>query len=140
MGRDAGWLVGRPECLHRRAINRDRVSRIFTRNRLQNGHRVFDGTSVAVQLYEAEAGPDSVVIGPDDHPHLRDFIRPARRALLLAALGARRGEGLFVLDAVRARQPVAADPVDVLPIPRAYRLDDLTYGILWAVLNLDDKR
>lgn len=103
-----------------------------------DGHRVFDGTSVAVQLYEAEAGPDSVVIGPDDHPHLRDFIRPARRALLLAALGARRGEGLFVLDAVRARQPVAADPVDVLPIPRAYRLDDLTYGILWAVLNLDD--
>jgi hypothetical protein len=103
-----------------------------------DGHRVFDGTSVAVQLYEAEAGSDSVVIGPDDHPHLRDFIRPARRALLLAALGARRGEGLFVLDAVRARQPVAADPVDVLPIPRAYRLDDLTYGILWAVLNLDD--
>ncbi|MFW6723227.1 hypothetical protein ACHZ98_24305 [Streptomyces sp. MAR4 CNY-716] len=103
-----------------------------------DGHRVFDGTSVAVQLYEAEAGSDSVVIGPDDHPHLRDFIRPARRALLLAALGARRGEGLFVLDAVRARQPVAADPVDVLPIPRAYRLDDLTYGVLWAVLNLDD--
>ncbi|MFW6691929.1 hypothetical protein [Streptomyces sp. MAR4 CNX-425] len=103
-----------------------------------DGHRVFDGTSVAVQLYEAEGGPDSVVIGPDDHPHLRDFIRPARRALLLAALGARRGDGLFVLDAVRARQPVAADPVDVLPIPRAYRLDDLTYGVLWAVLNLDD--
>ncbi|MDT3400451.1 hypothetical protein RKE29_28230 [Streptomyces sp. B1866] len=103
------------------------------------GLRFFDGTSVAVQMYEARAQDDVVLIGPEDHPHMKSFVQPSRRALLLASLGAAGGEGLYVLDAAYARRHLAVDqPVGTLPVPAPYRLDDLTYGILWAVTNLDD--
>ncbi|GAA3390729.1 hypothetical protein [Cryptosporangium minutisporangium] len=104
------------------------------------GLGLFDGTSVAAQAYEATALPDDLVgIGPDDYPHLRTFVRPLRRALVLASLGAGHGTGLFVRDAAHVRRHLEAErPVDVLPIPAAYRLDDLTYGLIWALTNLDD--
>lgn len=104
-----------------------------------SGIDLFDGTSVAVQMYEASALDDVVLIGPEDHPHLTAFVKPARRALVLGSLGADGGAGLYVLDAAYARRHLAVDrPVDTLPIPRAYGIDDLTYGIVWAMLNVDD--
>ncbi|SHN74633.1 hypothetical protein [Cryptosporangium aurantiacum] len=104
------------------------------------GLGLFDGTSVAVQAYEAIALPDDLVgIGPDDYPHLRAFVQPLRRALVLGSLGAGQGTGLFAVDAAHVRRQLVAErPVDVLPIPAAYRLDDLTYGLIWAFTNLDD--
>ncbi|MFI5952391.1 hypothetical protein [Cryptosporangium sp. NPDC051539] len=102
-----------------------------------DGLGLFDGTTVAVQAYEASALPgDLVGIGPDDVAHLRTFVRPLRRGLVLAALS---GAGLYALDAAHVRRYLAVDrPEDVLPIPAAYRLDDLTYGLIWALTNLDD--
>src|SRR5207249_3834167 len=43
----------------------------------------------------------------------------------------------FILDAARARRQLARHPSEhtILRIPRAYELDDLTFGILWAVAN-----
>jgi hypothetical protein len=105
-----------------------------------DGLGLFDGTSVAVQTYEAVELPDDVVaIGPEDYPHLRAFVRPLRRALVLGSLGANHGTGLYALDAVYARRHLSIEqPVEMLPIPAAYRLDDLTFGILWALINIDD--
>ncbi|MFG1922186.1 hypothetical protein [Cryptosporangium sp. NPDC048952] len=105
-----------------------------------DGLGLFDGTSVAVQAYEGTALTDELVgIGPDDYPHLRSFVRPLRPALVLAALRAPAGTGLYAMDAAHVRRQLTLDrPVDVLPIPAAYRLDDLTYGLTWALTNLDD--
>lgn len=103
-----------------------------------DGLRIFDGTAVPVQMYEASTQDDVVSIAVEDNPHLRGFVQPARRALLLASLGASGGEGLFVLDSARARSQLDADPGEMLPVPRPYGLDDLTFGILWAMLNLED--
>ncbi|MDX3435602.1 hypothetical protein [Streptomyces stelliscabiei] len=102
-----------------------------------DGLRILDGTSVAVQMYEAEPRGDTVVIGPEDWEHLRYFTRARRRALLIAALGARGEDDLYVMDAAHARRQLLM-PVDRLPIPGAYRLDELVYALLWAALNVDD--
>ncbi|MFD3519464.1 hypothetical protein [Streptomyces sp. NPDC058653] len=103
-----------------------------------DGLRIFDGTAVPAQMYEATSQDDVVSIAVEENPHLRAFVQPARRALLIASLGGSGGEGLFVLDSGRARFQLDADPRGTLPIPKAYRLDDLTFGILWAMLNLED--
>lgn len=103
-----------------------------------DGLGIFDGTAVPVQMYEATPHDDCVLIEMADNPHLRAFVQPARRALLLASLGGHGGEGLFVLDSGRARSQLNSDPREMLPVPEPYRLDDLTFGILWATLNLED--
>ncbi|WP_051900482.1 hypothetical protein [Streptomyces aureus] len=102
-----------------------------------DGLRILDGTSVAVQMYEAEPRGDTVVIGHEDREHLRYFTRARRRALLIAALGARGADDLYVMDAAYARRQLLM-PVNRLPIPSAYRLDELVYALLWAALNVDD--
>ncbi|MBZ4017162.1 hypothetical protein CCS38_15715 [Streptomyces purpurogeneiscleroticus] len=98
------------------------------------GQRFFDGTSVAVQIYEATEQDGRVVIGPHHHPHIQAFTRATRRALVLGALG---DDGLYALDAAHARRQLAVT-VETLPISTPYEIDDLTYGLLWAMLNLDD--
>ncbi|WP_329386415.1 hypothetical protein [Streptomyces sp. NBC_01716] len=103
-----------------------------------DGLRIFDGTAVPAQMYEATSQDDVVSIAVEENPHLRAFVQPARRALLIASLGGSGGEGLFVLDSARARYQLDADPRGTLPIPKPYRLDDLTFGIVWAMLNLED--
>lgn len=103
-----------------------------------DGMRIFDGTAVPAQLYEATSQDDVVSIAVEENPHLRAFVQPARRALLIASLGGSGGEGLYVLDSARARYQLDADPRGTLPIPKPYRLDDLTFGIVWAMLNLED--
>lgn len=103
-----------------------------------DGLRIFDGTAVPAQMYEATSQDDVVTIAVEENPHLRAFVQPARRALLIASLGGSGGEGLFVLDSARARYQLDVDPRGTLPIPKPYRLDDLTFGVLWAMLNLED--
>ncbi|WP_330457459.1 hypothetical protein OIB37_11425 [Streptomyces sp. NBC_00820] len=102
-----------------------------------DGLRVLDGTSVSVQMYEAAREPGCVVIGREDLDHLRYFTRSTRRALVLGSLGAQGGEDLYALDAAQARRQLAM-PIQRLPIPAPYRLDDVTYALLWACLNVDD--
>lgn len=109
-----------------------------------DGVGLLDPTSVAVQMYEATDRPDDdvVAIGPADYPHVRQFVRPTRRALLLASVKERQGGegegGLYVLDSAHARRLLAPDrPVELLPIPRAYRLDDLTWALVHGLLGVD---
>lgn len=103
-----------------------------------DGIGLFDGTSVPVQMYEAEQQGDVAVIGAEDLPHVRSFVRPSRRALLLASLGVSGGRALAVLDAGHARAQLARQPTEALAVPAVYELDDLTFGVLWACLNVDD--
>ncbi|GAA0276738.1 hypothetical protein [Cryptosporangium japonicum] len=105
-----------------------------------DGLGLFDGTAIAVQAYQGIALTDDLVgIGGEDHAHLRSFTRPLRPALVLAALHAPAGTGLYATDAAHVRRQLTLDrPGDALPIPAAYRLDDLTYGLTWALTNLDE--
>ncbi|MFJ8752188.1 transcriptional regulator, XRE family protein [Streptomyces sp. NPDC102441] len=100
------------------------------------GGRHFDGTTIGVQLYEAQPRGDMVEVSETDLPHLRSFVRSSRRGVMLASLGAAGGKGLYVMDAALARQSLVAgqDP----RVPLAYQLDDLTYAIVWAMHVLDD--
>src|SRR5690606_520926 len=83
------------------------------------GGRHFDGTAIGVQLYEAELRGDIVELDESDLPHLQSFVRSSRRAVVLAALGAAGGPGLYALDAALARQnrPLGQSP----QVPLAYR-------------------
>lgn len=110
-----------------------------------DGLDLLDSTSVAAQMYVAtpHLDDDVVSIGPDDYPHIRQFVRPTRRALLLAFVEERRdgrGEsGLYVMDAAHARRLLAPErPVELLPIPTAYRLDDLTFAVLHGLITADN--
>lgn len=108
-----------------------------------DGLDLLDTTSVAVQMYEAAHADDDVVaIGPAHYPHIRQFVRPTRRALLLACVDEGRetgGQGgLYVLDSTHARRALAHErPVEMLPIPTAFRLDDVTFAVLRSVLATD---
>ncbi|MGW6388985.1 transcriptional regulator, XRE family protein [Streptomyces sp. NPDC055103] len=101
-----------------------------------SGGRHFDGTTIGVQLYEAEPRGRLLELGEADLAHLRTFIRSSRRGVLLASPGAAGGSGLYVLDAAIARQSLASGQTP--HVPTAYRLDDLTYAITWALHILDD--
>ncbi|MFF4966193.1 hypothetical protein [Streptomyces sp. NPDC001037] len=102
-----------------------------------DGLRMLDGTSTAVHMYETQLQGDAVLIAEEDFPHLRDFTHARRRAMLLGALGARGVEDLYVLDAAHVRRQLTVS-VTGTSIPAVYRLDDLTYALLWAMLNVDD--
>lgn len=103
------------------------------------GGSLFEGTSAAVQVYEAVPDSEDAAINAADHDHLRAFSRSSRRGVLLASLGAAGGQGLYVLDSAHARRHFTADSRgEPLRVPLAYRLDDLTYALVWAVHVLDD--
>ncbi|WP_369228517.1 hypothetical protein AB5J52_48620 (plasmid) [Streptomyces sp. R39] len=110
-----------------------------------NGVALLDPTSVAVQMYEASDRyhDDVVAVGPADYPHLRQFVRPTRRALLLASVqDCRDGRGesdLYVLDAAHARRLLAPErPVELLQIPSAFVLDDLTFAVVHGLVAADN--
>ncbi|WP_306319762.1 MULTISPECIES: hypothetical protein [unclassified Streptomyces] len=98
-----------------------------------SGRHRFDGTQLPVQIYEADEHDGLVVIGAADQPHVRHFIRPTRRALVLAV----SKERAYALDAAYAKRSRVPGG-DMLTIPSAYLVDQLTYALLWAMTNIDD--
>ncbi|MEU9337936.1 transcriptional regulator, XRE family protein [Streptomyces sp. NPDC048290] len=96
----------------------------------------WEGTSIGVHLYEAQHADKSAAITAADVPHLRDFARSSRRGMVLASLGAAGGQGLYMLDSALARPALAVGRAPLVPL--AHELDDLTYGIVWALHLLDD--
>jgi len=67
------------------------------------------------------------------------FIRHPRRRLVVGITPESENQGMFAMDARQARRRLNGAP-DHAPLlmPRAYALDDLTLGLLWAVSNLDE--
>ncbi|WP_033818333.1 hypothetical protein [Kitasatospora sp. MBT63] len=99
-----------------------------------DGIAAYDSTTTVAQVYEATRQGDLLVIDPADHDHVRQLADASARMLLLAAYD---GE-LYLLDAAHARRHLARRPFAVLPVPRANRLDDLTYALTLALLTCDD--
>lgn len=105
-----------------------------------DGRRVFDGTSLAVQLQAADSLNGGVRLPVSEPNQLKEFLRPVRRGLVLGTRTADAGHQVFVLDALTARSQlrVGLGARSALVIPEAHQLDDLTYGIIWAIANIDD--
>jgi hypothetical protein len=107
------------------------------------GRERLDGTSAAVHLLPVtRQGEDADVrdLSQDGLRDLERFLRPARRGFVVGVEEQQDDFNLYVRDAAAARRPAPPTPSSAraLSIPAAYLLDDLTYGILWALTQLDD--
>jgi len=103
--------------------------------------RSLGGAAVAVQLHPATCTSEThVAITAHDTERLSQFVEVPRRGLLISAETTSRGQRFFALDAREGRRLLRHRPADqtTLSIPRAYELDDLTRGIMWALANADD--
>lgn len=102
-----------------------------------------DGTSAAVHLLPVIRRREEAGVYGLDRDGMRDlerFLRPARRGFLVGVEEGNADVDVYVRDAAVARRPAAPGPpgAGALSIPSAYLLDDLSYGILWALTQLDD--
>lgn len=95
------------------------------------------GSDVAVQLHPARPDGDRVMLAVSQSPRTGAFLGKPGRRVLVGACSDSDDPRFFLLDGHLVRGRVAAGSSDV-PIPGGYELDDLTFGILWAVANLDD--
>ncbi|WP_329156059.1 transcriptional regulator, XRE family protein (plasmid) [Streptomyces sp. NBC_01456] len=103
------------------------------------GRRLLDGTTAAVQFHSAVTVGDTVRVTAADNDSLVRFLRPVRRGILVA-VDEREDLKLYVTDAASARRALASfpSPDGALTLPAAHELDDLTYGILWSLIQIDD--
>ncbi|WP_327191113.1 transcriptional regulator, XRE family protein [Streptomyces xinghaiensis] len=103
------------------------------------GRQSLDGTTVGVQFHAASQSRGGVCIRPSDPATLEHFLRPARRGLLVGVIEQSDEPALYVTDSSNARRARTAGTAHgALALPTAHLLDDLTYGILWALVQLDD--
>ncbi|MGD1220578.1 hypothetical protein AB9Q10_19360 [Streptomyces krungchingensis] len=107
------------------------------------GRQRLDGTSAAVHLLAVTRRGEEASIHDLSQDGLRDlerFLRPARRGFLVGVEERPDDVDVYVRDAAVARRPALHGPptAGTLSIPSAYLLDDLSYGILWALTQLDD--
>lgn len=104
------------------------------------GGRFFDGSAMrTVSCAAVDDGPLLAVL-PDGLDE--SLWRGVTRSLLvcMAADGSRSSGPAYGLDGRVVRRWVrrAAPGAARIPVPRAYELDDLTLGMVWAVANLDE--
>lgn len=101
--------------------------------------RMFDGVEMTTQVHANVARHGSVALVRPERRRLEQFTRSRQRGLLVAADDAVDGGVYYVLDAREsARQATVQSGNPIITIPRAYQLDDITYGVMWAMTNLDD--
>ncbi len=104
------------------------------------GRNVLDGTTSAVHFLPAARRGDKINLRAPDTGALERFLRPARRGLLVGVEEQDDDLRLHVIDSANARRHLAAFATQdgQLTLPAAHELDDLTYGILWALVQFDD--
>ncbi|GAA2254030.1 hypothetical protein GCM10010232_48680 [Streptomyces amakusaensis] len=106
------------------------------------GRGSLDGTTVAVQFHPAVRDRSGRLrLHPAEEDVLHGFVRPARRGVVVGVEERGNGEsGLYAVDAAAVRRSLAgASGKDgAVVVPGAHELDDLTYGILWSLVQLDD--
>lgn len=103
------------------------------------GRQVLDGTTAAIGFRAATVLDRAAHIEVTDPDALQQFLRPARRGLLVGVAEQGDDTQLYVVDAANARRALAVSPDgDRLALPAAHLLDDLTYGLLWSLVQLDD--
>ncbi len=100
--------------------------------------RFFDGQAIETRVFPAVDDGRILATVPMGIANSR-FLRVSRRGLVVGVAGADGDVRGFGLDSRQARRRLArADSASRLLIPPAYALDDVTVGILWAVVNLDE--
>ncbi|WP_405735138.1 hypothetical protein OG607_42005 [Streptomyces sp. NBC_01537] len=106
------------------------------------GRQTLDGTAAAVRFLPASRHGERVDLqgsGEEELQALEQFLRPARRGFLVGVEELDNDHRLYILDTAPVRRAVEpAVSEKAVSIPAAYLLDDLTYGILWALTQLDD--
>jgi hypothetical protein len=97
--------------------------------------RYFSGTTVAA--LQAPAVDDGRVVAT--LPPASSATRARGKSLVMATVASEDGPALYGMDAQYARRWIT-DPAgeNRVPFPRAYEIDDLTLGVLWAASNFDD--
>jgi hypothetical protein len=100
--------------------------------------RFFAGTSIAAKVFPATDNGRVLATTPQGFGE-SPFLRRPRRGLVIGVTENEHGVNVFGLDARQARRRLAGALEDTrLLMSRAYALDDLTLGLLWAVANLDE--
>lgn len=97
--------------------------------------RYFTGTTLAV--LSAPAVDDGRIVATLQPPSATGA--PRGRSLVMATVASENGPVHYGMDAQHARRWIT-NPAgeNRMPIPRAYAIDDLTLGVLWAAANFDD--
>ncbi|MFF5291907.1 hypothetical protein [Paractinoplanes globisporus] len=99
--------------------------------------RFLSGLAIPVQLHPAVLSEQVMTRVPENYAE-DPFIRRSSRALVVGQVG-EPDSGAFVLDSRHARRRLRGAAGEArLPIPRAYRLDELALALLWAVAAFDD--
>ncbi|MEU1151499.1 transcriptional regulator, XRE family protein [Streptomyces sp. NPDC005918] len=103
------------------------------------GRQVLDGTTAAVTFHPVTRSGTTAHVDISDGRALDRFLRPARRGFLIGVEDQGDTPQLFVVDAANARRARIASPTrDTFDLPKAHLLDDLTYGLLWSLVQFDD--
>jgi hypothetical protein len=110
--------------------------------RFPHGRILDGGGSIAVQVHPLKTARDgSAYLPVVGGPRFDQFMAAPHRGMLIGideqtAAPVR----LFGADLRQAHRQIARSPgvPSAVVVPRAYEFDDLTYGIIWALINLDD--
>jgi hypothetical protein len=96
---------------------------------------------LTAQIYPSTAAVHGrVVVAAGDSSRLQRLVDRPQRALVIATEDGPIGSRCFGLDSRDARRQLARQqqPGALLALPRAYELDELTYGVLRAVSTLEE--
>ena len=102
------------------------------------GGRAMLGSRTALQVHPARLDDGHVTLTVDSPDRVREMLSRPERGTLVAAVQDGDKPRFFALDGRTVAARGAGRSVTEIPLPSAYELDDLTYGILWAVSNYDD--
>ncbi|WP_449352720.1 helix-turn-helix domain-containing protein [Streptomyces shaanxiensis] len=106
---------------------------------LMPGGRSMLGSQLSLQVHPARIEGSRVIVSIADQRRVEEFLSRPHRSLLVGAVSTEGISKFYVLDGRKARGKLACNGgVYEVAAPAAYELDDLTYGILWAVSNYDD--
>jgi transcriptional regulator with XRE-family HTH domain len=108
-------------------------------NALLPGGRSMLGSRTSLQLHPARIERGRAVLSVPDRGRVTQFLRRPERSTLVGVVEGGAERRFYVLDGRYARSHLKHGVGGhEVPAPTAYELDDLTYGILWAVGNYDD--
>ncbi|MGC4986619.1 helix-turn-helix domain-containing protein [Streptomyces sp. DT193] len=103
------------------------------------GGRSMLGSQVSLQVHPARIEGGRVIVSIPDQRRAEEFLARPNRSLLVGAVSTEGASTFYALDGRAARSKLTKNGgVYEVVAPTAYELDDLTYGILWAVSNYDD--
>lgn len=106
---------------------------------LMPGGRSMLGSDLSLQLHPARIEGGRAIVSLPDQRRVSSFLDRPGRGLLIGAAGDEEAPQFYVLDGRNAGRRLARSAgIQEVTAPLAYELDDLTFGILWAVSNYDD--